>query len=62
MIWDQFTRLFLDRYILPSRRKELRFQFEQLQQGQMLVTDYEARFSELSCDALMILPIDVEKV
>ncbi|XP_070048142.1 uncharacterized protein [Nicotiana tomentosiformis] len=30
MTWDRFTRIFLDRYIPPSLREELRFQFEQL--------------------------------
>ncbi|XP_070045964.1 uncharacterized protein [Nicotiana tomentosiformis] len=62
MTWDQFTCLFLDRYIPPSQREELWFQFEQLQQGQMSVTDYEARFSELSRHALMIVPTDAERV
>ncbi|XP_070049490.1 uncharacterized protein [Nicotiana tomentosiformis] len=50
-----------DRYIPPSQREELRFQFEQLQQGQMSVTDYVARFFELSRHALMILPTDAER-
>ncbi|XP_070057811.1 uncharacterized protein [Nicotiana tomentosiformis] len=62
MTWDRFTRIFLDRYILPSQREELRFQFEQLQQVQISVTDYEARFSELSRHALMILPTEAERV
>ncbi|XP_070034628.1 uncharacterized protein [Nicotiana tomentosiformis] len=62
MTWSQFTQLFLDRYIPPLQREELRYQFEQLEQGQMSVTDYEARFSELSRHALMILPTDVERV
>ncbi|XP_070047232.1 uncharacterized protein [Nicotiana tomentosiformis] len=62
MTWSQFTQLFLDRYIPLSEREELRYQFEQLEQGQMSVTDYEARFSELSHHALMILSTDAEKV
>ncbi|XP_070050098.1 uncharacterized protein [Nicotiana tomentosiformis] len=62
MTWDLFTCLFFDRYIPPSQREELRFQFEQLQQGQMSVNDYEARFSELSRHAFMILPTDAERV
>ncbi|XP_070039152.1 uncharacterized protein [Nicotiana tomentosiformis] len=41
MTWDQFIRSFLDRYIPPSRREELRSQFEQLRHDQMSVTDYE---------------------
>ncbi|XP_070017647.1 uncharacterized protein [Nicotiana sylvestris] len=62
MTWDQFIHLFLDRYIPPSQREELRCQFEKLQQGQISVTDYEARFFELSRDALMILPTNTERV
>ncbi|XP_070031791.1 uncharacterized protein [Nicotiana tomentosiformis] len=34
----------------------------ELQQGQISVTDYEARFSELSRHVLMILPTDEERV
>ncbi|XP_070010177.1 uncharacterized protein [Nicotiana sylvestris] len=41
--WGQFTQLFLDRYIPPSEKKELRYQFEHLEQGQMFVTNYEVR-------------------
>ncbi|XP_070020429.1 uncharacterized protein [Nicotiana sylvestris] len=62
MTWDQFTQLFLDRYIPPSKMEEPRYQFEQLEKGQMSLTDYEARFSELSRYALMILPTSVERV
>ncbi|XP_070007872.1 uncharacterized protein [Nicotiana sylvestris] len=58
----QFAQLFLDRYIPPSEREELRYQLEHLEHGQMSVTDYEARFSELSRHALMILPTDAERV
>ncbi|XP_070056655.1 uncharacterized protein [Nicotiana tomentosiformis] len=50
------------RCIPPSQIEELRFKFEQLQRGQMTVTDYEARFSELSRHALMILPTEAERV
>ncbi|XP_070049485.1 uncharacterized protein [Nicotiana tomentosiformis] len=62
MTWDQFTRLFLDRYIPPSQREELQCQFERLEQGQMSVTEYEVRFSELSRHALMILSTEAERV
>ncbi|XP_070022928.1 uncharacterized protein [Nicotiana sylvestris] len=62
LTWGQFTQLFLDRYIPPSEREELRYQFEHLEQVQMFVTDYEARFSKLSRHALMILATDAEKV
>ncbi|XP_070003448.1 uncharacterized protein [Nicotiana sylvestris] len=49
-------------YIPPSKREELRYQFEQLEQDQMSVTDYEVRFFELSRHALMILPTEAERV
>ncbi|XP_070036147.1 uncharacterized protein [Nicotiana tomentosiformis] len=62
MTWSQFIQLFLYRYIPPSQREELRYKFEHLEQGQMSVTDYETRFSGLSCHALMILPTDAERV
>ncbi|XP_070039887.1 uncharacterized protein [Nicotiana tomentosiformis] len=45
-----------------QEREELWCQLEQLEQGQMSVTDYEAIFSELSRHALMILPTDAERV
>ncbi|XP_070030365.1 uncharacterized protein [Nicotiana sylvestris] len=60
--WSQFTQLFLDKYIPLSEREDLRYQFEQLEQVQMSVTNYEARFSDLSHHALMILPTDAERV
>ncbi|XP_070054521.1 uncharacterized protein [Nicotiana tomentosiformis] len=55
---DRWTRL----HPLSSEREELRYQFEQLQQSQLSVTDYEARFSELSRYALMIIPTNSERV
>ncbi|XP_070042987.1 uncharacterized protein [Nicotiana tomentosiformis] len=48
--------------VYQTQREELRFQFEQLQQGRMSVTDYKVRFSDLSRHALMILPIEPERV
>ncbi|XP_070052636.1 uncharacterized protein [Nicotiana tomentosiformis] len=59
MTWSQFTQLFLDMYIPPSKREELRYLFEQ---GHMSVIDYEVRFSKLSRHALMILPTDAERI
>ncbi|XP_070015059.1 uncharacterized protein [Nicotiana sylvestris] len=37
----QFTQLFWDRYIPPFEREKLRYTFEQLEQGQMSMTDYK---------------------
>ncbi|XP_070042170.1 uncharacterized protein [Nicotiana tomentosiformis] len=60
--WEKRKLTSYIRYIPPSLREELWFQFEQVQQGQMSVTDYKARFSELSHHSLMILPTDSERV
>ncbi|XP_070050413.1 uncharacterized protein [Nicotiana tomentosiformis] len=62
LTWDQFMHLFLEKYIPPSEREELRGQLERLRQGHMSVTDYEARFSDLYRHATIILPTDVERV
>ncbi|XP_070054402.1 uncharacterized protein [Nicotiana tomentosiformis] len=59
---SQVTHLLLEKYIPPSERKELRGQFERLRQGHMSVTDYEARFTDLSRHAAIILLIDAERV
>lgn len=44
------------------RRDESRRQFEYLQQGQMSVTNYEMRFSELSHHAVILIPSEEEKI
>ncbi|XP_019225152.1 PREDICTED: uncharacterized protein LOC109206748 [Nicotiana attenuata] len=62
LTWDQFTHLFLEKYIPPSERGELRGQFERLRRGHMSVTDYEARFTDFSLHEAIILPTDAERV
>ncbi|XP_070029951.1 uncharacterized protein [Nicotiana sylvestris] len=52
LIWHQFLILFLEKYVLHSHREELRRQFEQLHQGDMTVSQYEIRFSELARHAI----------
>ncbi|XP_070056724.1 uncharacterized protein [Nicotiana tomentosiformis] len=59
---DQFTHLFLEKYIPPSEREELRGQFERLRQGHMSVTNYETIFTDLSRHAAIILPTDADRV
>ncbi|XP_070029495.1 uncharacterized protein [Nicotiana sylvestris] len=41
--WQQFSALFLEKYVPQSHREELRRQFEWLTQGDMTVTQYEVR-------------------
>ncbi|XP_070045995.1 uncharacterized protein [Nicotiana tomentosiformis] len=52
LIWQQFSVLFLEKFVSQSRREELRRQFEQLCQGDMSMTQYEMRFSKLACHAI----------
>ncbi|XP_070051416.1 uncharacterized protein [Nicotiana tomentosiformis] len=62
LTWDQFTHLFLEKYIPPSKREELQSQLERLRQGHMFVIDYEARVTDLSHHAAIILPTDAKRV
>ncbi|XP_049391247.1 uncharacterized protein LOC125855558, partial [Solanum stenotomum] len=54
--WTEFSEAFLARFIPRSIRDQLRDQFARLEQGSMTVSEYEARFHELSRHAAMILP------
>ena len=48
------------RFMPRSVRDRLRDQFSRLEQGSMTVSEYEARFHELSRHATMILPTEGE--
>ncbi|XP_070007339.1 uncharacterized protein [Nicotiana sylvestris] len=43
LTWQQFSVLFLEKYVPQSRRDELHREFEWLRQGEMIVTQYEMR-------------------
>ncbi|XP_015169465.1 uncharacterized protein [Solanum tuberosum] len=60
--WTEFSKAFLARFIPRSIRDQLRDQFARLEQGSMTVSEYEARFHELSRNAAMILPTKEETV
>ncbi|XP_070017757.1 uncharacterized protein [Nicotiana sylvestris] len=62
LTWKEFSTLFLEKWIPLSQREELRRQFEWLRQGDMTVSQYEARFSELARYALWIVPTDRERI
>ncbi|XP_070050859.1 uncharacterized protein [Nicotiana tomentosiformis] len=62
LAWDQFTHLFLEKYIPPSEIEELRGQFKRLCQGHLSLTDYDVRFTDLSCHVAIILPTNAERV
>lgn len=47
MTWDQFFETFLDRFLPYSLRDQLRDDFDYLEQGFMVVAEYDARFHAL---------------
>ena len=48
MIWDQFERIFHDKYLGEVAKHAKRMEFEHLIQGTMTVMEYESRVSKLS--------------
>ncbi|XP_070049419.1 uncharacterized protein [Nicotiana tomentosiformis] len=45
--WDQFSQIFLEKFLPVTLREDFRRQFERLQHGSMSVTQYETRFVDL---------------
>ncbi|XP_070004218.1 uncharacterized protein [Nicotiana sylvestris] len=62
LTWDQFSHLLLEKFLHVTTQEEKRRQFEQLQQGSMIVTLYENHFVELSRHAILLLPTERERV
>ncbi|XP_070046964.1 uncharacterized protein [Nicotiana tomentosiformis] len=62
LTWQQFSGLFLEKFMPQSRREELRSQLEQLRQGDMSVIQYEMIFSELARHAIWLIPTDRKRI
>ncbi|XP_070014356.1 uncharacterized protein [Nicotiana sylvestris] len=62
LTWQEFSTLFLEKWIPQSQREELRRHFEWLRQGDTIVSQYEARFYELARYASWIVPTDRERI
>ncbi|XP_070057412.1 uncharacterized protein [Nicotiana tomentosiformis] len=60
--WDQFSQLFLEKFIPFTLREDHRKRFEHLQQGSMTVTHYETQFVDLARHAIVLLPTERERV
>ncbi|XP_015075330.1 uncharacterized protein LOC107019314 [Solanum pennellii] len=60
--WTQFTQVFLSKFAPRSERERKRDEFEGLQQGGMLVVEYEGKFHVLASHASMILTTEAERV
>ncbi|XP_070034479.1 uncharacterized protein [Nicotiana tomentosiformis] len=62
LTWEQFSKLFLEKFLPITLREDYRRQFERLQQGSMTVTQYESRFMDLAYHAFLLLPTGGERV
>lgn len=52
----------MEKYVPQSHREELRRQFEWLKQGDMTVSQYEARYFELARYAFWMVPTDRARI
>nr|XP_009787759.1 PREDICTED: uncharacterized protein LOC104235647 [Nicotiana sylvestris] len=59
---EQFSQLFLKKFVPITLREEYRRVFERLQQGSMIVTQYETRFVDLARHAIVLLPTERKRV
>ncbi|XP_028070165.1 uncharacterized protein LOC114272645 [Camellia sinensis] len=59
--WNQFRELFLNKYFLITIRRERVKEFQNLEQGNMTVTQYAAKFEELARYATRFVANDEEK-
>ncbi|XP_070023205.1 uncharacterized protein [Nicotiana sylvestris] len=60
--WQQFSILFLEKYVLESHLEELCRQFKHLHQGNRSVTQYGMRFSELARHVVWLVTTDRERI
>ncbi|XP_058198469.1 uncharacterized protein LOC131313992 [Rhododendron vialii] len=59
--WTQFEEIFLEKYFPTPIKDQMAQEFLALRQGAITVTQYMARFEELSRHASMYVPIDAAK-
>ncbi|XP_070045516.1 uncharacterized protein [Nicotiana tomentosiformis] len=59
---QQFSGLFLEKFVPQSHKEELCRQFEQLHQGDMSVTQYEMSFLEFAHHAIWLVPTERESI
>lgn len=58
-IWEEFFDSFRGRFFLTNKRATLAKEFEKLTQTQgMMVTEYGAQFTQLSCYAPHLVPTE----
>ncbi|XP_070037182.1 uncharacterized protein [Nicotiana tomentosiformis] len=62
LICQEFSILFLEKFVPQSRREELRRSFEKVRQDSMSVTQYEMKFLELARHAIWLVLTDRERI
>ncbi|XP_070056436.1 uncharacterized protein [Nicotiana tomentosiformis] len=62
LTWQEFSVIFLEKFVSQSRKEELRRQFEQLRQYGMSVMQYEMRFYELDRHTVWLVPTDRQRI
>ncbi|XP_070033004.1 uncharacterized protein [Nicotiana tomentosiformis] len=62
LTWEQFSQLFLEKFVPITVREEYHRHFECLQQGSMTVSQYETRFVDLTRHSIILLPTKKERV
>ncbi|XP_070035696.1 uncharacterized protein [Nicotiana tomentosiformis] len=62
LLWNEFSVLFLEKFVPQTRIEELRRHFEYLRQEDLTVTQYEMRFSELARRIVSLVPTEREKI
>ncbi|XP_070050826.1 uncharacterized protein [Nicotiana tomentosiformis] len=60
--WDQFSQLFMEKFIPFTLKEEYHMQFEHLQQGSINVTQYETQFMDLARHIVILLPTESKRV
>ncbi|XP_070036771.1 uncharacterized protein [Nicotiana tomentosiformis] len=60
--WNEFSVLFLEKFVPPTHGEELHRQFEQPRQEGIYVTQYEMRFSELYYHVVWLVPTERERI
>src|SRR4051812_304409 len=61
MTWDEFTSLFLERHFPDTDREAYKIDFTNLKQEEMTVSEYAAKFIQLSHYAPHLVPTEKEK-
>uniref|UniRef100_A0A6N2MM29 Retrotransposon gag domain-containing protein n=1 Tax=Salix viminalis TaxID=40686 RepID=A0A6N2MM29_SALVM len=60
--WEEFSTMFLDRFLPQSVRDARLYEFERLSQGSMTVDEYDMKFTQLSRYAKHVLPAEEWRV